>query len=91
MADYASTLQGGTWEKGDKVNNLKVSCYSGHTYAERPQSFQMEGGNYEVKEIERTWLEPGKRYFQVRTSDNKIFRLCYDEIEGQWSVVEFVP
>ena len=78
-------------QKGDVVNNLKVSCYSGHTYAERPQSFQWEGRNYEIEEIERAWLEPGKRYFQIRSRDNKMFRLCYDVIERQWSVVEFLP
>lgn len=72
------------------MNNIKVSCYSGHTYAERPQSFQWKGRNYEVKDIERAWLEPGKRYFQIRTGDNEIFRLCFDEIEMQWSVIEFV-
>ena len=69
---------------------LKVDCYSGHTYAERPRSFEWQGIKYEVEEIESTWQEPGTRYFQVRTGDNKLFRLCYNETENQWSLTELV-
>ena len=70
------------------LNNLKVNCYSGRTYAERPESFQWQGVEYEVAEVEKGWLEPGKRYFQVRTGDNKFFQLCYNETEDQWSLTE---
>jgi len=69
---------------------LKVSCYSGYTYAERPESFLWEGVEYEVEEIEKEWLEPGRKYLQVRTRDNKIFQLCYNETEKQWSLTELV-
>jgi hypothetical protein len=72
------------------VNNLKVKCYSGHTYAERPESFLWEGIEYKVKETEKAWQEPGKRYFQVRTSGNKLFQLCYNEAKDQWSLTELV-
>ena len=72
------------------LDNLKVNCYSGHTYAERPRSFLWRGREYEVEEIERAWQEPGERYFQVRTRDNKLFRLCYNEIQKQWSLIELV-
>ena len=70
------------------MNNLEVNCYSGHTYAERPESFVWEGLKYEVEEIERAWQEPGERYFQVKTRDNKLFKLCYNETEDQWSLTE---
>ena len=73
-----------------KLNNLEVNCYSGHTYAERPKSFLWEGIEYEVVEIEKAWHEPGMRYFQVRTRDNKLFQLCYNEREDQWSLIEMV-
>ena len=72
------------------MDNIKVNCYSGHTYAESPRSFEWEGMEYEVEEIEETWVEPGQRHFRLRTGDNKIFRLCYNEIEKQWSLVEVV-
>ena len=66
----------------------KVNCYSGHTYAERPQSFRWEDKSYQIAEIERTWLEPGRRCFQVRSSDNQHFRLFYDEVDRYWSIIE---
>ena len=72
------------------MNNLKVKCYSGLTYAERPKSFRWEGVEYEVAEIERAWVAPGERHFQVRTKDNKLFQLCYNETHSQWSLTELV-
>ncbi len=70
------------------MNNLEVECYSGHTYAERPKSFLWEGKEYEVEEIEKAWVEPEERNFQVRTRGNKLFKLCYNETEDQWSLTE---
>jgi len=73
------------------LNNLKVNCYSGHTYAERPRSFQWEGIEYEVEEIERAWQEPEEKHFLVRTRGNEFFQLCYNETEKQWSLTELEP
>ncbi len=70
------------------MEELKVTCYSGYTYAERPKSFQWQGIKYEIEEIEKEWLEPGEKHFQVSTGDNKIFQLCYNETEKEWSVTE---
>ena len=72
------------------MNNLVVRCYSGHTYAEEPRSFVWEGVEYEVSAIEKAWLEPGERHFQVRTGDNKLFQLCYNETDNRWSIIEVV-
>ena len=72
------------------MNNLKVNCYSGHTYAERPQSFEWEGTEYEVEKIEKAWVGPEGRHFQIKTRDNKLFQLCYNETEQQWSLTELV-
>jgi len=80
--------------EGDKggwgLNNLKVKCYSGQTYAERPKSFLWEGVEYEVEEIEKEWREPGERHFKVRTKDNKLFQLCYNEAQDHWSLTELI-
>ena len=70
--------------------SAKVSCYSGHTYAESPRSFEWEGTIYEVEVVENTWQEPGERHFQVRTRDNRLFQLCYNETNKQWSITELV-
>ena len=72
------------------MNNLKVNCYSGHIYAEQPRSFEWQGVEYEVVEIEKAWQEPGERHFQVRTRDSKLFKLCYNETEKQWSITELI-
>lgn len=74
----------------DELNNLKVKCYSGQTYAERPRSFVWEGVEYEVAEVEKEWQEPGERHFQVKTKDNKRFQLCYNEAQDQWSLIQLI-
>jgi hypothetical protein len=72
------------------LNNLKVNCYSGQTYAERPKSFIWEGVEHEIEKIEKEWREPEERRFQVRTKDNKLFQLCYNESQDQWSLTELI-
>ena len=72
------------------MNNLEVRCYSGHTYAERLESFCWQGVEYLVEEIEESWQEPGKRCFRVLVGDNKRFKLCYNEAKEQWFLIELV-
>ena len=72
------------------MDKLKVNCYSGHTYAERPVSFLLQGIEYEVREIEKAWQEPKEKHSQIRTRDNKLFQLCYNEAEKEWSLTEIV-
>ena len=72
------------------MNNLEVNCYSGHTYAQEPRSFQWQGVEYEVAEIVWAWQEPAEKRFSVRTRENKLFQLCYNEMQKQWSLVEEV-
>jgi hypothetical protein len=72
------------------LNNLKVNCYSGHTYAEEPRSFKWQGIKYEIKEIEKAWQGPEERHFRVITKENKKFQLCYNDVEKQWSLIELV-
>ena len=67
---------------------VKVTCYSGRSYADRPASFVWQGIKYEVKEVEREWLEPGERHFLVKTEDEKRFEICYHEREDSWSLIE---
>jgi hypothetical protein len=67
---------------------IQVQCYSGHTYAERPDSFVFQSTAHKVEKVEKEWREPGERHFQVRTQDNKLFELCYNEQKDEWALVE---
>jgi hypothetical protein len=69
-----------------KPEKIEVTCYSGYTYAEMPKTFLWREKEYRVEEIEKSWLEPGKRFFQVISDDKKAYKLCYNETEQQWSL-----
>ncbi len=67
---------------------MKVQCYAGHTYAERPESFFWEETSHRVQQIRREWREPAKRCFLVCTENNRLFELCYHENKDEWSIEE---
>ena len=73
------------------MEDIKVKCYSGHTYTQRPVSFTFEGKDYEVAENINEWQEPEKKCFQVKTEGNKFFRLCYNEAQDKWQVAQIIP
>ncbi|MDY6918104.1 MAG: DUF6504 family protein [Chloroflexota bacterium] len=72
------------------MNNesVSVTCYSGRDYPDRPTSFVWRGRKYEVKLVEKEWLEPGERHFTVRTRDDRTFMISYRRKEDRWSLVE---
>ena len=72
------------------MDNIGVNCYSGYTFAERPESFTWRGIEYKVQQLEKEWREPGRKLFKVRTGDNKLFQLCYNETKHNWSLIELV-
>ena len=65
----------------------EVKCYSGHTYAQRPEIFFWQNKEHKISRIDEEWLEPGKRFFKVTTEDEKQFELCYNEIQDQWWLI----
>lgn len=67
-----------------------VTCYSGHTYAERPESFVWEGVKLRVKAIVKDWQELGARLFEIGTEDGRMFVLSYNERGDEWSAFEIV-
>jgi len=69
------------------LEEVEVKCYSGTTYADRPQSFLWQGRRYKVSKIEAEWLEPGKKFFKVVTEDEKLFELCYNEAHDKWWLI----
>jgi hypothetical protein len=71
-----------------EVDGIRVQCYSGYTYAERPDFFIYLGEICRVESLEREWREPGERHFLVRIGDSKSFELCYNERGDEWSLRE---
>jgi len=70
--------------------DVKVQCYSGYIYADKPRSFVWQGRELRVKSVDNAWREPGKRLFKVVTHDDRVFELQYDETTDRWSAVELV-
>lgn len=65
-----------------------VTCYSGYTYAERPEYFIYRGITHRVQQVAKQWREPGERHFLVCDEENKLFELCYNESKDEWSLIE---
>jgi hypothetical protein len=78
----------GSSSSGSKADSLRVSCYSGQSYAERPLAFIWEDREYKVAEVEKEWRGVGTKNFRVRTKGNKLFQLCYNESQDRWSLTD---
>ncbi len=63
-----------------------VECHSEFEYAERPLAFLWEGQRMEVDEILASWRTPEARCFRVRTLDNQLFDLLYQEADDRWQI-----
>jgi len=72
------------------LKKIKVKCYSGHTYSQRPVSFTFQKKEYQVEIIEKEWRGPGEKWFVVKTGGNKYFKLCYNEAQDKWKITESV-
>ncbi len=74
--------------------DLKVQCYSGHAYADRPVSFDWRGEHYDIATIERSELSCDERSgvsvltFLVTTTSGRRFRLSYEDRRDRWSIEE---
>jgi predicted adenine nucleotide alpha hydrolase (AANH) superfamily ATPase len=75
---------------------IKVTCYSSHSYADRPTSFVWNGEQYDINNIEHEWLEPGRKHFVVkaaragRPESEKRCHICYDTQEDIWQLKEIL-
>jgi hypothetical protein len=70
--------------RSDKTDSaVQVRCYSGLTYAGRPQSFTWHDEAVAVEEILSQWREPAGPVFRVRTDQGE-FVLIYDEHNDRW-------
>lgn len=68
---------------GDHVD-IRVECYSGYKYGERPTVLYLEGDRFEIVDIENCWSTPDGNYFRVRILDGRQFVLSYSESLDLW-------
>jgi hypothetical protein len=65
---------------------MRVECRSDSEYAERPVALYWQEQRLEIVEILARWRTPAGKGFRVRTADDQIFELTYDEITADWLI-----
>jgi len=69
---------------------LRVGCYAGQRYPERPQWVELEGERLEVASVESEWREEERLGYLVTLGDGKRLLLYYMPNEDLWSGVVLV-
>ena len=65
-------------------DDVSVECYSGHTYAQEPRAFVLDGDRRIVKKVHKRWREPAGPRLQVLADDGATYELAYDEATDRW-------
>jgi hypothetical protein len=73
------------------ASESKVSCYSGHTYAQRPRAFFWQGEEYEVSAVVSEEHTPQGKKFLVKTTGGELFNLDYTIDIDDWQVNPAYP
>jgi len=68
------------------LNLLQVECRSDSEYAERPIALHWQEQRLEITEILSRWRTPAGKGFRVRTADDQIFVLIYNDIAADWHI-----
>ena len=72
---------------GLRASALRVGCYAGHRYAQRPEWVELAGERIDVAAVESEWREEGKLGFLVTLRDGRRLLLYYVPNEDLWSGV----
>ncbi len=72
----------------EELDDLRVGCYAGQRYPERPQWVELDGEHVDVASVEREWREEERLAFAVRLGDGKRLLLYYDLNDDLWSGVQ---
>ena len=67
---------------------IRVGCYSGGRYGERPQWVEREGRRVAVASIDGQWRQQERLVFEVTLEDQERLVLYYYPQEDQWLGVE---
>lgn len=63
-----------------------VEVHSGYRYGERPLALHWEGQRLDVEAVIASWRMPQGLRFRVRTADQRLFELTYQEASDQWEI-----
>lgn len=72
---------------GSHVIDIRVGCYAGNRYPERPQWVDIEGTRVEVASLESEWREEDRLGYRVTLRDGKRMLLYYVPNKDRWSGV----
>jgi len=72
---------------GLRAHAVRVGCYAGHRYPERPQWVELEGVLVEVESVESEWREEDRFGYRVALRDGRRLLLYYVPSEELWSGV----
>ena len=67
--------------------DVRVGCYAGGRYPERPQWVESEGTRVEVASLESEWREEERLGYRVTLRDGKRMLLYYISKDDRWSGV----
>jgi hypothetical protein len=68
------------------VSETQVECYSGYRHGERPRAVYWQGVRLPVAAVLKRWRSPNSNCFLVKTTDDRVFELCYLEGADEWHV-----
>jgi hypothetical protein len=76
------------------LEEIDVTCYSGHKLNERPVSFSIRGRVVSITEIIDRWYEgsadaamPVLDYYRVRGDDGAVYIIRYNQLFDKWAVL----
>lgn len=69
---------------------IHVECYAGYRGEEEPRRFVFREKSLEIREILDRWLDPGHRYFKVKTEDSGIYILRHAVHSGLWELTIYL-
>lgn len=75
---------------GLRAFEVRVGCYAGERYPERPQWVEVEGKRSDVAEIENQWREDDRIGYLVTLEDGRRVLLSYVPNDDLWAGVVLV-
>ena len=75
-------------EAGLRAFAVRVGCYAGTSYPERPRWFERDGERREVAAVESQWREEERLGFRVRLAGGGHALLYYVPELDLWSAVD---